>query len=146
MYCSVLVTVHYERKYIYLAGWNTSLTLIWKHNGALELMLLISISERENPVQINLLDPQECVAAWPFTGNFVPFVVRYLLLRPVSVQHVAMCKWLNTYCNCCCESRVVEIFLDMSVIWTDFKNLVSPNNKICSRNNIFLSVQMKFCQ
>ena len=28
----------------------------------------------------------------------------------------------------------VEIFLDMPVIWTDFENLVSPNNKICSRN------------
>ena len=42
--------------------------------------------------------------------------------------------------------RHVEIFLDMSVIWTDFKNLVSPNNKICSRNIDFLSVHMKFCQ
>ena len=35
-------------------------------------------------------------------------------------------------------TRDVEIFLDMSVIWTDFKNLVSPNNKICSRNINFL--------
>ena len=33
--------------------------------------------------------------------------------------------------------RDVEIFLDMPVIWTDFENLVSPNNKICSRNNFF---------
>ena len=42
--------------------------------------------------------------------------------------------------------RDVEIFLDMPVIWTDFENLVSPNNKMCSRNINFLSVRMKFCQ
>ena len=42
--------------------------------------------------------------------------------------------------------RDVEIFLDMPVIWTDFENLVSPNNKIWSRNINFLSVRMKFCQ
>ena len=42
--------------------------------------------------------------------------------------------------------RDVDIFLDMSVIWTDFKNLVSPNNKICSRNIDFLSVRMRYFQ
>ena len=35
--------------------------------------------------------------------------------------------------------RDVEIFLDMSVIWTDYNNFVSPNNKICSRNINFFS-------
>ena len=44
------------------------------------------------------------------------------------------------------EPRDVEIFLDMPVILTDFKNLVSPNNKICNRNIIILSVRIKFCQ
>ena len=34
----------------------------------------------------------------------------------------------------------------MPVISTDFENLVSPNNKICSRNINILSVRMKFCQ
>ena len=42
--------------------------------------------------------------------------------------------------------RDVEIFLGMPVILTNFENLVSPNNKICSRNINFLSVRMKFCQ
>ena len=28
------------------------------------------------------------------------------------------------------KSRDVEIFLDMPVIWTDFENLVSPNNNM----------------
>ena len=45
-----------------------------------------------------------------------------------------------------CHPRDVEIFLDMPVIWTDFENLVSPNNEICSRNFNFLLVQMKFSQ
>ena len=45
-----------------------------------------------------------------------------------------------------CIHRDVEIFLDMPVIWTNFENFVSPNNKICSRNIYFLSVGMKFCQ
>ena len=44
------------------------------------------------------------------------------------------------------SARDVEIFLGMPVILTDFENLVSPNNKICSRNINFLSVRMKFCQ
>ena len=42
--------------------------------------------------------------------------------------------------------RDVEIFLDTPVILTDFENLASPNNEICSRNINFLSVRMKFCQ
>ena len=32
------------------------------------------------------------------------------------------------------KCRDVEIFFGMPVIWTNFENLVSPNNKICSRN------------
>ena len=44
------------------------------------------------------------------------------------------------------QLRDVEIFLDMPVILTDFENLVSPNNKICSRNINFMSVRIKFCQ
>ena len=41
---------------------------------------------------------------------------------------------------------MLKSFLDMPVIWTDFENLVSPNNKIWSRNINFLSVRIKFCQ
>ena len=34
----------------------------------------------------------------------------------------------------------------MPIMCTDFENLVSPNNKICSRNTNFVSVRMKFSQ
>ena len=40
--------------------------------------------------------------------------------------------------------RDVEIFLDMTVSFTDFDNLVSLNNKICNKTLIF--VRMKFCK
>ena len=49
---------------------------------------------------------------------------------------VVLVKWLLV-------CRDIEIFLNMPVIilmWTDFENLVSPNNKICSREINFLSV------
>ena len=37
-------------------------------------------------------------------------------------------------------TRDVEILLDMPVIWTDFENLVNPNNEICNLNINFWSV------
>ena len=54
--------------------------------------------------------------------------------------------WILVYGPSNQPGRDVEIFLDMPVILTDFENLLSRNNKICSRNINFLSVRIKFCQ
>ena len=61
-------------------------------------------------------------------------------------MHKVYCLFnsLVTYANT--VHRDVEIFLDVPVIWTDFENLVSPNNTICSRDINFFDSPNKFCQ